>query len=118
MLAKLRQFVRLGGVLTGMSAGGILMNPTIASAGYPSFDKDANEENIKNLNALNLVKFEFYPHYRNSPRYDRHLSDRSKNISHPVYACPDEGGIAIEEDKMTFVGRCGIFFQGKKYSLF
>ena len=78
MLGRLKKFVREGGVLTGLSAGGILMTPSIDSAGYPSFEQDVNEDNIKNLNSLNLVKFEFYPHYKNSWRYDRELVSRSK----------------------------------------
>ena len=118
MLGKLKKFVREGGVLTGLSAGGILMNPTISSAGYPSFEKDANEDKIKNFSSLNLVKFEFFPHYKNSRRYDQELVCRSKKISSPLYACPDSSGIVVADDRMTFVGRCYVFFRGKKMPLF
>ena len=118
MMVPLKEFVRKGGVLTGLSAGAILMTPTIDSAKYPSFDQDDNEENIKNLKALNLVNFDFCPHYKNSPRYDRELTIRSKKIAHPLYACPDGGGIVAEKEKITFVGRCYVFFRGIKTPLF
>ena len=118
MLGKLKKFVFNGGVLMGMSAGGILMTPSIISARYPSFDQDINEDKIKNLNSLNLAKFEFCPHYKNSKRYDRELVGRSKKISFPLYACPDDGGIVVDEDKLAFVGRCYAFFRGNKMPLF
>ena len=118
MLGKLRKFVGSGGVLTGLSAGGILMTPSIEAAGYPSFDRDINEEKIKNLKALNFVEFEFFPHYKNSLRYDRELSLQAKKIPHPLFACPCGGGIAVEKDKLTFVGRCYGFFRGHKIPLF
>ena len=94
------------------------MTPTIASAGYPSFSQDVNEEKIKNLNSLNLVKFEFFPHYKNSHRYEQALMKRSKEIAYPVYACPDGSGIVVDRDKLSFIGRCYVFFRGKKMPLF
>jgi dipeptidase E len=65
LLPQLRSFAQKGGVLTGLSAGAIMMTENIEMAAYPEFDRDENIVNIKNLTALNLVDFLFFPHFRN-----------------------------------------------------
>ncbi|EQC45427.1 Type 1 glutamine amidotransferase-like domain-containing protein [Bacteriovorax sp. Seq25_V] len=117
MLAELKRFVKNGGVLTGLSAGGILMTPTIDTAGFPEFDCDDNEENLKNLKALGLVNFEFFPHYRNSKRYDKELLAHSTKIKRPLYACPDGSGISVNGKSLKFHGKVYCFFEGKKITV-
>lgn len=110
----LRDFVARGGILTGLSAGSILMTPNINTAGIPEFDRDFNDENIKNFKALNLVDFEIFPHYKNSKRYDRELLHYSKDRLRPLYACPDGSGIIVDGETTSFVGKVFCFFDGKK----
>lgn len=117
LLGDLKRFVERGGVLTGLSAGGIIMTPTIKTAGFPSFDKDDNDIGLKNLKSLNLVKFEFFPHYRNSKRYDSEILRYSKKTNHPIYACPDGSGIVVEPCALKFVGRCFVFEKGQKFTV-
>jgi len=114
LLRRLREFVQKGGILTGLSAGAILMCPTIHTAGFPSFDRDENEENIKNLNALKLVNFDFFPHYKNSNRYDLALKDYTEKTKIPLYAMPDGSGIIIDRNFLKFSGRSYCFFRGQK----
>src|SRR5690606_27915655 len=64
LLPQLREFVKRGGVLTGLSAGAIMMTENIEMAGYPDFDRDENIVNIKNLSALNVVDFLFFAHFK------------------------------------------------------
>ena len=59
LLKELKAWVRNGGVLTGVSAGAIIMTKNIETAAFPSFDCDENEDNVKNLAGLQLVDFEF-----------------------------------------------------------
>lgn len=115
LLYRLKEFVNKGGVLTGLSAGGILMTPTIDTAGFPDFDKDDNDEKMKNFKSLGLVKFEFFPHYKNSARYDKELLKHSRNLTYPLYACPDGSGIVIENKSILFHGRSFCFFKGRKF---
>lgn len=115
LLKELKEWVKNGGVLTGLSAGAIIMTNSIETAGFPSFDRDENDENLKNLTGLQLVDFEFFPHYKNSKRYDEELKTYSKSLSSPLYACPDGSGILITDDEIRFVGRTVCFFQGNKY---
>ncbi len=116
-LEFLREYALMGKVLTGLSAGAIMMTPNIKTAGYPEFDRDENEENIRNLQALGLVRFEFFPHYKNSLRYDRELIAKSRNLNHPLFALPDGSGIIRNGEQLTFVGKAWAFKGGKKILL-
>lgn len=114
MLAHLKSFVKKGGVLSGLSAGGIIMTPNILTASYPYFDRDENDQNVKNLKALNLTHFEFFPHYRNSKRYEYELLEQSLRSINPIIASPDGHGIVIDNDSMIFHKKNYIFHRGKK----
>ncbi|PIP93905.1 MAG: hypothetical protein COW00_04920 [Bdellovibrio sp. CG12_big_fil_rev_8_21_14_0_65_39_13] len=110
----LKNFAKKGGILTGLSAGAIVMTPRISAATYPDFDCDENEVGLLNFTGMGLVKFEFFPHYSNSRRYDDELKKQSLKLKYPLYAAPDGAGVIVEEDKIKFVGKVACFFQGKK----
>ena len=113
-LRKLKDYIRNGGVITGLSAGGILMTPNINTASFPEFDRDDNALDIKNLNSLNIVNFEFFPHYINSKRYDNALRDYSKTNNRPIYACSDGAGIIVNGLMKSFYGKVFCFFAGQR----
>ena len=117
LLGELKAFVKRGGILTGLSAGAIIMTRSIDTAGFPDFDCDDNDEKIKNMNGMNLVNFEFFPHYKNSKRYDIDLANHSKTKDHPIYACPDGSGIIVQNDEIRFVGKTLCFHRGNKFSV-
>lgn len=114
LLSELKSFVKSGGVLTGLSAGGIIMTNNIKTAGFPPFDRDENEDGVRNLKGLGLVNFEFFPHYRNSKRYDKYLIEHSKKIKAPIYASPDGAGIIVNNHEVIFSGKNYIFHKGEK----
>jgi len=115
LFPDLKLWLENGGVLTGLSAGAIIMTNNIATAGFPSFDCDENEENLKNLNSMNLVNFEFFPHYKNSKRYDQELTIHSNNAKRPIYACADGSGIVVNGEEISFIGKTACFCQGNKF---
>lgn len=117
LFPQLKRFVKSGGVLTGLSAGAIIMTPDILTAEHPWFDRDENLDQVKNLKSLGLVSFDFFPHYKNSVRYDLELKKLSKLTKRPLYACPDGAGIIMNEKRLSFVGRCWAFHLGKKMLL-
>lgn len=117
LLGELKKFVRRGGILTGLSAGGILMTPNIETAAFPSFDRDDNEDNLKNLNSLGLVKFFFFPHYRNSKRYDDELIRYSRTANLPVYAVPDGAGIIVNGEDLIFHKKVYCFYKNQKIQM-
>ena len=114
---ELKSFVQRGGVLTGLSAGAIIMTPDINTAGFPPFDCDENEDNLKNLKGLNLVNFEFFPHYKNSKRYDHYLLEYSRLTKRSIYASPDGSGVVIDNGTISFCGRNYIFYHGQKIAV-
>lgn len=114
LLPVLQRFAVRGGVLAGMSAGAHLLTPHIRLAGYPAFDRDENEVGLprRELGALGIVDFEFFPHYRHSPRYRRALADYSRRERRPLYACRDGSGVVVEDDRVTPVGDVWTFDRG------
>jgi dipeptidase E len=106
LAAVLQRFAARGGVLAGMSAGAHLLTPHIELAGYPPFDRDENEVRLPRgeQGALGLVGFEFFPHYRHSPRYRRALADYVRRQRRVLYACRDGGGLVVEGDRITPYG--------------
>lgn len=117
LLPQLRAFAKRGGVLTGLSAGAIMMTENIEMAGYPEFDRDENTVNISNLSALNLVDHLFFPHFKNSKRYDVVFKKYSKSHPKVIYACPDGAGIVVNGEELRFIGRCYAFADGHKFSI-
>jgi dipeptidase E len=114
LLPELKSFVQRGGVLTGLSAGAIMMTPSIQTAGFPEFDCDDNDEGLRNLKSLSLVPFEVFPHYKNSKRYETELIAYSKKSRLPLYAIPDGAGIIVDGNTQKFIGKVQCFFQERK----
>lgn len=112
LLPKLKRFVAQGGVIAGLSAGAILLTPHIGLAGYPDFDRDENDVGLSNLRALNLVRFEFYPHFQGRKKVTEALRKYSLTSKYPVVASQDGGGIVVTDGKAEFVGQNHLFTHG------
>ena len=117
LLGQLKTFAEKGGLLTGLSAGAIMMTENIEMAGYPEFDRDENVVNIKNLSALNLVDFLFFPHFRNSARYDAVFKKYTRSTEKIIYACPDGAGIVVRDNEIRFINKCYAFSKGHKFNI-
>ena len=111
------KFVQRGGVLAGLSAGAILMTPTIMTASYPKFDRDDNIVGIRSLEALNIVQFEFFPHYTPEPEYARELKKQSKTLKYPIYGVSDGGGITVDHTRLSFFGDVWGYVGGKQFDV-
>lgn len=112
LFGMFQEYSRRGGILAGLSAGAIIMTPRIDLAGTPEYDADDNEVGLRNLRGLNLVDFEFFPHFRNSKRFIDSLSKYSLTRKNPVYALKDGGGVIVNERRKTFIGDAWIFWKG------
>lgn len=117
LIGELRRFAIDGGVLTGLSAGAIIMTENIEMASYPEFDRDENIVGLKNLSSLNLVDFAFFPHFKNSARYDTAFRKYTKIKNKVIYACPDGAGIVMNNNEMRFIGKVFAFSNGHKFSI-
>lgn len=89
------------GLLIGASAGSIVLTPNINVCNLPEIDE--NLVNIKDLTALNLVNFEFYPHFAGNKEYLEEIKKYSKTINNPVYVCSDEDGIFVDNQKVEIL---------------
>lgn len=117
LLTELKKYAEKGGILTGLSAGAILMTENIDMAAYPDFDRDENFVGIKNLAAMNLLNFAFFPHFKNSARYDAVFRKYSRAKKKTIYACPDGAGIVVCDNEIRFVGPCFGFAGGTKFTV-
>jgi dipeptidase E len=116
LVDALRRFADRGGVLAGLSAGAILTTPNIGLAAYPPFDRDENEVELpeSRWGALDLVDFEFFPHFRTSQKIRAALRSYSERSKFPLYACRDGSGIIVEGDRFTAHGDVWLFDRGRE----
>ncbi len=115
LIDDLKSFVSRGGVLSGLSAGAILLTPTVATAGFPHFDRDSNFVKLKNQKSLKLTDFEFFPHYTHTTPYRKALTSHSRKTIYPIYAAPDQSSVVVNGNEIEFIGPVHIFWNGKHY---
>ena len=101
LLEPLRNYVASGGVLIGVSAGGILLTPEIDVSGLLGDHPLAEQDD---LTALSLVDFSFAPHL-NSLRDTRPLKEYARRTGRPVYGCRDGDGILVDGPRVEFIGQ-------------
>ncbi len=112
MLERLASFAKRGGVLAGLSAGGLLMTPTTKMAADPDLEPDENEVGLRNFKAMGLVPFEFSPHFtRSAKSIQAHLA-YSKKTKNPIYAVADGGGIIVNGKSIEIIGKASVFYRG------
>ncbi|GIM27928.1 hypothetical protein CPJCM30710_05940 [Clostridium polyendosporum] len=96
----LKRYVSQGGILVGVSAGGILMTEDIAIASLIV----GEEPPVKDATFLSLVDFTFIPHWQENTQYLPMLIDYSLQHRKKIYCCSDGYGIAVIDNKIEFFG--------------
>lgn len=116
-LKRLEKFIQSGGIVTGLSAGAIILTPHIYMAAYPKHDCDKNEVKLKNLNSIGAVDFEFFPHY--TPTAKNHLAmiRYSRRSERMIVACPDGSGVVVNNTEVRFVGAVYLYYRGHRIKL-
>ena len=89
------------GLIIGVSAGSIVLPPNINVCNLP--EGDENLVGLQNLTALNLVNFEFYPHFTGNKKYLEEIKKYSKTSNNPVYVCSDKNGIFVDNQKVEIL---------------
>jgi dipeptidase E len=120
LLHHLKRYADQGGVLAGLSAGAILMTPSISLAGIPSYDVDENEVGLKGddqLRALSLVPFEFSPHETHSLQRKKELLEYSNKIQMPLFSMKDGSGLVVEGNSIRVWGEGKLYCQGQIWNL-
>jgi len=113
IIPSLKLFAQRGGILTGLSAGSILITPNIECAKVPKFDADSNDVKLKDLRSMALVNFEVSPHFEFKRKFIKELCSYSKKKKHPVYAYEDGSGIVVDDEKLHFIGNVYAFYRGE-----
>ncbi|MBK5570864.1 Type 1 glutamine amidotransferase-like domain-containing protein [Ensifer sp. 2YAB10] len=101
MLGQLSDWARSGGILIGVSAGAILMAPTIATDALFIGERP---EDIEDGDALALVPFEFFPHLGDDDSYLPALLRYSLSTLRPIVACNDGEGIVVSDGRIECFG--------------
>ena len=106
----LRYYVKMGGVLTGASAGSILMSEDIIICSVHPYEYELDE--VSQFDSLGLNDFDFYPHYDYSEFVTEAIGRFSRNNpERTIFACPDGSGIVVNNELVEFVGHM-LKFQG------
>ena len=107
LVTFLRRYAKSRKVLVGVSAGSMIMTPSInTTVVFHSQKGDLNKLNtvgLRNFSALNLVNFEFIPHF-NGKEKGIFAKNYSKTRKDSVYACNDGSGIIVDGEKTVFYG--------------
>lgn len=98
LLNRLRAFAQTGGVLSGVSAGAILMTPDIASSALCG---DTPYPGLEDCMGLGLVDFAVVPHHSGLEAAVRIFS---MTFPGTVYGVPDGAGIVIENGRTELIG--------------
>lgn len=101
--SHLKELLDQGKVYIGVSAGSLLVGPTIESAGWEGLDViDKNIVGLQDLSGLNIVPFVVSPHFVETDRST--LENKMKKVNYPVVAITDEQAVLIDGDKKEFMG--------------
>ena len=114
MLEHLKNFAKKGGVLAGLSAGALIMSPTVALAADIGLGPDPNEVGVKNYKGMGLFEFEFSPHFvRSKKQIDAHLA-YSRLTPFPVYAVEDGSGMILNGTEFLMIGKGDVYYHGSR----
>lgn len=94
----LRKYHEAGGILLGVSAGGIVLTPSIEISHL------FYRSRTKKPEAAGLVSFHFLPHFNRRVASLEQLKEFSARLGCTVYAARDGDGIEYRRDSVAIVG--------------
>lgn len=97
----LKKFLSEDKLYVGVSAGGIVVTPTIAIAGVEP--GDPNNVGMQDFTGLNIVDFEFSPHVPDMVSYEL-VEEYSKTTHNKIYSVDDYAAVLVQDSKMSIVG--------------
>lgn len=97
----LKKFLLEDKLYVGVSAGGIVVTPTIAIAGVEP--GDANNVRMQNFTGLGIVDFEFSPHVPDMVSYES-VEEYSKITDNKIYSVDDYAAVLVQDDKISIIG--------------
>lgn len=101
MLDVLHDWAQAGGLLIGVSAGAMLMTPSVAAE---HLFQGKRPDSTPEQDAMSLVPFEFFPHAQDARLFDELLA-YSRNSPRPIAACADGEGIVVTGSGLECIGK-------------
>jgi dipeptidase E len=102
------EFARSGRLLVGVSAGALILAPSIGTA---RFGDDA-EFHDGDDRGLGIIDFEPFPHWNDLNHFEAELAVYSLGMTHPIRMFDDSSGIVIAGDEITTFGKERIMHRG------
>lgn len=109
IIIHIKQMALEGKLLTGVSAGSIIMSKTIKIASF----YDENEVHLEQLDGLDLVDFEFMPHWDETEQLMEKLLSYSLHQEASIFTCADGDGIVITDNHIELFGAINEIRRGK-----
>ncbi|MBU3182029.1 Type 1 glutamine amidotransferase-like domain-containing protein [Clostridium psychrophilum] len=109
LITRLRRYINNGGYIIGLCAGAIMMAKDIAAAQFGCKDIVG----LSSLSSLNLVDFDFMPHWNQNNCYLEDIKKYSSKTGNTVYTCNDGDGIIVKDNKLHFYGDINMIKEGK-----
>ena len=112
LMEPFKAYLNRGGILIGLSAGAMLMTPTIACA---SLCGDVNHQGLSDLLALGLVPYQFLPHSDLSDGgvalsvQAACLLEASTLAEYPLILCSDEDAVIVTKAGLRGFGQPLLF---------
>lgn len=98
----LPQLLNQGKLYVGVSAGSIILGPSIELAGWNIGTPDTNKVNLADLTGLYLVPFSILPHFEENQR--EALQQYALQVSYPIYVLTNTQAVLVEDYRYTLVG--------------
>ncbi|MBD1915306.1 MULTISPECIES: Type 1 glutamine amidotransferase-like domain-containing protein [Cyanophyceae] len=99
---KMIKFAQSGGVFIGISAGAMLLTPTIESAALCG---DVNHVGLGDFSSFGLVNFMFVPHATKQQTELHRAHQLVIQRNYDTYLCNDEEGIVILNNQVHLFGQ-------------
>lgn len=104
----LKKFLSEDKLYVGVSAGGIVVTPSISIAGVEP--GDPNNIGMQDFTGLNIVDFEFSPHVPDMVTFES-VEEYSKTTPNKIYAVDDYSAVLVQDNKASVIGdgKCKIY---------
>lgn len=106
---NLVEYINLGGVLIGVSAGSIVMTPDISESALCG---DENYIGLKNTKGLGLVNFHYVPHASGNVVH-KDVITKSKQDCSAILLCKDSDWVVIDGVKSEVYGEPKLIVNGE-----
>ncbi|MCL1050752.1 peptidase E [Shewanella abyssi] len=102
LIEPLKEFAVNGGAIVGVSAGAMLLTPSIASAVLCG---DQIKGPHAALTALNLVPFHIVPHFEIAQLNHANFNQQLRSLKSAAYLCGDDDALLLAGDKLVIFGQ-------------